>query len=70
MTHLLHMMPTGEHRPTYLSTCPGQGEAVRDYYNQTWPGKFAFIDRNGGGDGGLFGPGRQHPRLVSTAWAI
>ena len=63
LTRLLHIMPTGEHRLMYLFTRPGQGTAVQDYYNQTWPGQFAFLDPAEAVAAGLFGPGQPHPRL-------
>jgi predicted AlkP superfamily pyrophosphatase or phosphodiesterase len=63
LTRLLHMMPTGEHRLMYLFIRPGQTEAVRAYFDQTWPGKFAFIDPVEAVEAGLFGPGQPHPRL-------
>jgi hypothetical protein len=63
LTRLLHMMPTGEHRLMYLFIRPGQADAVRDYYDQTWPGEFAFIDPLEAVEAGLFGPGQPHPRL-------
>ncbi len=64
LTRLLHIMPTGEHRLMYLFTRSGQVEAVRSYYNQTWPGQFTFIDPEKAVTGGLFGPGQPHPHLA------
>jgi hypothetical protein len=63
LTRLLHLMPTGEHRLMYLFTRPGQGDAVRSYYDQTWPGQFAFLDPAEAVAAGLFGPGQLHPHL-------
>ena len=63
LTSLLHMMPTGEHRLMYLFIRPGQAEAVSNYYAQTWPGQFAFMDPAQAVAAGLFGPGQAHPRL-------
>jgi predicted AlkP superfamily pyrophosphatase or phosphodiesterase len=64
LNRLLHILPTGEHRLMYLFTRPGQGEAVRAYYDQTWPGQFTFIDPAEAVAAGLFGPGQLHPRLM------
>lgn len=63
LNRLLHIMPTGEHRLMYLFSRPGQVDAVRDYYNQTWPEQFAFLDPVEAVAAGLFGPGQPHPRL-------
>ena len=64
LTRLLHMMPTGEHRLMYLFTRPGQEQAVRCYYENTWPGQFELIDPAEAMAAGLFGPGQAHPRLA------
>jgi len=64
LTRLLHIMPTGEHRLMYLFARPGQEQAVRAYYAQTWPGQFTFIDPAEAIAAGLFGPGQPHPRLA------
>jgi len=64
LTRLLHIMPTGEHRLMYLFTRPGKTEAVRTYYDQTWPGQFIFIDPTKAVESGLFGPGKPHAHLL------
>jgi hypothetical protein len=60
----LHILPTGENRLMYLFTRPGQADLVRLYFEQTWPGKFAFLDPAEAVEKGLFGPGTPHPRLT------
>lgn len=60
----LHIMPTGENRLAYLYLRPGQTEAVREYIERTWPGGFTFLDPVFAVEGGLFGPGPTHPRLL------
>jgi predicted AlkP superfamily pyrophosphatase or phosphodiesterase len=59
----LHIMPTGENRLAYLYLRPGQGEAVREYIERTWPGGFSFLDPVFAVEAGLFGPSPFHPRL-------
>jgi hypothetical protein len=53
----LHMLPTGENRLAYLYPRPGQTEAVQEYIERTWPGKFKIISSNHALENGLFGPG-------------
>ncbi len=64
LSHLLHILPTGEHRLMYLFTRPGKAEDIQDYYEKTWPGQFVFIDPSEAVSKGLFGPGTPHPRLA------
>lgn len=64
LTHLLHILPTGEHRLMYLFIKPGCADQVRAYFNQTWPGQFLFLDPTEAVARGLFGPGTPHPRLA------
>ena len=59
----LHILPTGENRLMYLYLRPGQGEAVREYIERTWPNQFVFLDPVFAVSAGLFGPGKPHPRL-------
>ncbi len=63
LTRLLHILPTGESRLMYLFIKPGQTEQVRNYFDQTWPGQFTFIDPAEAVSKGLFGPGTPNPRL-------
>jgi predicted AlkP superfamily pyrophosphatase or phosphodiesterase len=60
----LHILPTGENRLIYLFARPGQQEAVRGYFQQTWPDLFGFLDPVYALERGLFGPGKPHPRLL------
>ncbi len=63
LTRLLHILPTGEHRLMYLFTRPGMMDQIKDYFNDTWPGQFAFLDPLHAVESGLFGPGAPNPRL-------
>jgi predicted AlkP superfamily pyrophosphatase or phosphodiesterase len=63
LSRLLHILPTGESRLMYLFIRPGQSDAVRSYFDQTWPDQFSFIDPSEAVAKGLFGPGKPHPRL-------
>lgn len=64
-TRRLHILPTGENRLAFLHVRPGQGEAVREYVERTWPGQFYFLDSSFAAGTGLFGPGEPHPDLPS-----
>jgi hypothetical protein len=64
LSRCLHILPTGEHRLMYLFVKPGQADQVRSYFDQTWPGKFVFLDPAEAVSKGLFGPGMPHPRLA------
>jgi hypothetical protein len=64
LSRLLHILPTGEHRLMLLFTRPGQADQVRSYFDQTWPGKFIFLDPSEAVAKGLFGPGTPHPHLA------
>ena len=64
LSRLLHILPTGEHRLMYLFIKPGQADQVQSYFDQTWPGKFIFLDPSEAVAKGLFGPGTPHPRLA------
>ncbi len=63
LRQLLHILPTGEHRLMYLFTRPGKEAEIREYYQQAWPGQFAFLDPTEAVASGLYGPGSPHPRL-------
>jgi Type I phosphodiesterase / nucleotide pyrophosphatase len=64
LSRLLPILPTGEHRLVYLFVKPGRVDTVRHYFEQAWPGKFAFLDPSEAMAKGLFGPGKPHPRLA------
>lgn len=59
----LHMPPTGENRLMYLYARPGQIEAVREYIDRTWLGRFRMVDAGYAAESGIFGRGRRHPGL-------
>jgi hypothetical protein len=59
----LHINPTGENRLAYLYPRTGQGEAVREHIERTWPGMFTMLDPAFAVEAGLFGPGPRHPLL-------
>ncbi len=60
---MLHIQPTGENRLLYLYAKPGQTQAIRQYLDAAWPGEFVLFTPEQALQGGLFGPGPQHPRL-------
>jgi hypothetical protein len=64
LTRRLHILPTGENRLAYLYIKPGQGEAVREYIQRTWPNQFVMLDPVYAVEAGLFGPGKPHPQLL------
>jgi hypothetical protein len=64
LDQMLHIKPTGENRLSLLYVRPGCVEAVKDYFAQTWPGKFSLISRELALESGLFGPGEMHPKLT------
>lgn len=63
LNKMLHIKPTGENRLTYLYARPGQLDAIKQYYNETWPGKFSLITPEQAIESGMFGPGLIHPLL-------
>lgn len=64
LTRRLHLLPTGENRLAYLYIKPGQVEAVREYFEGTWPNQFTLVDSAYAVASGLFGPGPLHPALL------
>jgi hypothetical protein len=61
LTRRLHMSPTGENRLAFLYVKPGQGAAVEEYLERTWPGAFSVFPSSQLLDAGLFGPGQPAP---------
>jgi hypothetical protein len=59
----LHILPTCENRQMNLFVRPGKQEAVREYFQRTWPGKFTLVNPAEAVNAGLLGPGERHPRL-------
>jgi hypothetical protein len=64
LDQMLHIKPTGEHRMSFLYVRPGQIETVKEYFAETWPGKFSLIHPQLGIESGLFGLGEMHPKLL------
>jgi hypothetical protein len=64
LTRLLHILPTGESRLTYLYIQPGQVDQVLSYFEQAWPGEFTFLNPAEAVHAGLFGPGTPNARLA------
>ena len=60
----LHILPTGENRMMYLYHRPGQVDAVREYFEHTFPNQFSFLDPSYAVGQGLFGMGVPNPRLL------
>lgn len=60
----LHLLPTGENRLAYLFLKPGQRQAVREYVERAWPGRFVFLNPGSAVRAGLFGTGKHHPQLM------
>ncbi|MGD8456764.1 MAG: alkaline phosphatase family protein [Anaerolineales bacterium] len=63
-TSLLHLLPTGENRLSFLYVRPGKTEAVKAYIEQAWPGQFAILESSDAIEKGLFGPGKPYERLA------
>jgi hypothetical protein len=53
----LHILPTGENRMAFLYPRPGRVDAVRGYFEHTWPEHFKLLDSAHALEAGLFGPG-------------
>jgi predicted AlkP superfamily pyrophosphatase or phosphodiesterase len=60
---MLAMKPSGENRLAYLFTRPHQYDHVREYIEETWPGKFVVLPADQVLASGLMGPEPFHPRL-------
>lgn len=63
LQNALHIPPCGENRLMYLYPRPGHEEAMRAYFEETWPGKFHLLPAETAIAAGLFGPGEPHPDL-------
>lgn len=64
LVDMLHMLPTGENRLTYLYVKPGRTEDVQDYFARAWPGQFSILPSLQALEAGLFGPGPASPQAV------
>jgi hypothetical protein len=62
-TRLLHLLPTGENRLSFLFVRPGKTQAVKDYIEDAWPGQFVVLDSSHVLEKGLLGPGKPYERL-------
>ncbi|MBC8496725.1 MAG: alkaline phosphatase family protein [Chloroflexi bacterium] len=63
LDQMLHIKLTGENRLMFLFARPGKLDAIKEYFNQTWPGQFSLISSEQAIESGLFGPGEINPRL-------
>jgi len=63
LTAHLALMPTGESRLSYLHIHPGHEQAVQDYVDATWPGKFRLFPSRQLIQVGLLGSGPVHAGL-------
>ncbi|MEA3327367.1 MAG: alkaline phosphatase family protein [Chloroflexota bacterium] len=57
----LVMQPTCENRLAFFFIKPGKLQAVRNYFEQTWPDKFILFDPDTALQSGLFGKGPFKP---------
>ncbi|HTX79673.1 MAG TPA: alkaline phosphatase family protein [Longilinea sp.] len=64
LTADLALMPTGESRLSFLHVHPGREQAVQDYVEATWPGKFRLFPSLQVIQAGLLGNGSVHPDLA------
>lgn len=63
LTGMLTMAPTCEGRLPFFYVKQGQCDAVKVYFDQTWPGEFDFLTRQQVLDSNLLGNGQNHPDL-------
>lgn len=61
---MLRIQPTCENRLAFLYLRPGMQQAVRDYFDSAWPGKFMLLESKVAIEAGLFGPGPITPKLA------
>ncbi|MEA4812625.1 MAG: alkaline phosphatase family protein [Anaerolineaceae bacterium] len=59
----LSFLPTCEARLPFLYHKPGREQAVRDYFEHAWPGKFTLIKREEALEARLFGLDNTRPEL-------
>lgn len=64
LTGMLTMMPTCENRLAFLYTHPGTEKALKTYLKKTWVDDFQVFSSQQAVKSGLFGKGKQHPRLM------
>ncbi len=63
LTRHFIMNPTCENRLAFLYLRPGREDAVRAYFEKTWPAEFSVMDTETVLQAGLFGPGPYHPAI-------
>lgn len=63
LTNMLTMAPTCEGRLPFLYVKQGQIDAVKAYFEHSWPGEFDFLTRQQVLDMKLLGNGQDHPDL-------
>jgi predicted AlkP superfamily pyrophosphatase or phosphodiesterase len=63
LTNMLTMAPTCEGRLPFLYVKQGQIDAVKAYFEHSWPGEFEFLTRQQVLDMKLLGNGQDHPDL-------
>jgi len=51
----LRMLPSGESRLSYLFIREGREKEIKDYFGQTWPGKFRVISKSEFQESGVLG---------------
>lgn len=69
LSHLV-MQPTCENRLAFLYLKPGSEMAVRQYFEQVWPGEFSLITREQALEMHLFGTGPNHPDLANRVGSL
>jgi predicted AlkP superfamily pyrophosphatase or phosphodiesterase len=72
LLRLLSMTPSGENRLPFLFVRAGQAEAVAEYVESAWPGRFKLYPRELALRSGMFGPGKQYARLADRVgdWVV
>ncbi len=65
LADMLNIYPCGENRLMYLYPRPRREDAMLAYFAETWPDTFRLIPSVQAVAGGLFGPGKTHPDLLS-----
>jgi hypothetical protein len=60
----LHLNPSGESRLAYLYLRPNREEQLREYIQNTWPGRFEMVPSETVIRSGLFGSNASHNRLT------
>jgi hypothetical protein len=64
LNECLHLNLSGESRLAFAFVKPGREQRLKDYIENTWPGKFVLLPSAQAISAGLFGGGPHHPRLA------